>query len=36
VKEQKVEVKTESEINDWNGDDNTGDAEEDNYGHTRY
>lgn len=30
VKEQKVEVKTGSEINDWNGDDNTGDAEEDN------
>ena len=28
VKEQKVEVKSESVIGDWNGDDNTGDAEE--------
>ena len=30
VKERKVEVKTESEIGDWVGDDNAGDAEEDN------
>ena len=36
VKEQKVEVKSESVIGDWVGDDNAGDAEEDKSGGRNY